>query len=88
MMKMRKMIDSHIHLDFYKDEEITDILGEMEQMNCAGLISVSFHLESSKRNMALSKNIPMFTLLSDSIQNSRFLVIGNWLISFPGWRPG
>lgn len=52
---MRKMIDSHIHLDFYKDEEITDILGEMEQMNCAGLISVSFHLESSKRNMALSK---------------------------------
>lgn len=52
---MHNIIDSHIHLDFYKDEEIAHIMGELEQSSCAGLISVSFHLDSCKQNLALSK---------------------------------
>lgn len=52
---MFKIIDSHIHLDLYKDEEIAQMMGELEQTGCAGLISVSFHLDSCQRNLALGK---------------------------------
>jgi TatD DNase family protein len=48
-----KIIDAHIHLDHYKNDEIEQIL---EQAQCVeALISVSFHLESCKRNLQLSK---------------------------------
>lgn len=51
-----KVIDAHIHLDQYKNEEIQQI---MEDTNLiAGLITVSFNLESCIKNLALSKRYP------------------------------
>jgi len=47
------MIDAHIHLDRYQDEEIKRIVLDSAQIEA--LISVSFHLESSKRNLLLSQ---------------------------------
>lgn len=52
-MSMYKMIDTHIHLDKYKDEEISEIVTEVEE-----LISVSMNLNSCKRNSSLSKLHP------------------------------
>ena len=48
-----KMIDAHIHLDHYQDEEIKRIV--LDSAHIEALISVSFHLESSKRNLLLSQ---------------------------------
>ncbi|WML44238.1 TatD family hydrolase [Neobacillus sp. PS3-40] len=48
-----KMIDAHIHLDHYKDKEISSIIEE-SNLNDA-LISVSFNLESCLRNLQLSQ---------------------------------
>jgi TatD DNase family protein len=51
-----KIMDVHIHLDHYKDEEISLILDSSP--NLARLISVSFDLESCKRNLELSRKYP------------------------------
>ena len=48
-----KMIDAHIHLDHYQDEEIKRMVLDSAQIEA--LISVSFHLDSSKRNLLLSQ---------------------------------
>jgi TatD DNase family protein len=48
-----KMIDAHIHLDRYQDQEIKQIIEESAYID--SLLSVSFHLESCKRNLLLSK---------------------------------
>jgi TatD DNase family protein len=48
-----KMIDAHIHLDQYQEDEINFILAE--SANIDGLISDSFDLESCKRNLKLAK---------------------------------
>jgi TatD DNase family protein len=48
-----KMIDAHIHLDHYQDEEIELMLAN--SANIDYLLSVSFDLESCKRNLQLSK---------------------------------
>lgn len=48
-----KMIDAHIHLDHYQDEEIKRIV--LDSAHIEALISVSFHLDSSKRNLLLSQ---------------------------------
>ncbi|NHC42669.1 TatD family hydrolase [Bacillus sp. MM2020_1] len=47
------MIDAHIHLDRYRDEEIKRIV--LDSARIEALISVSFHLNSSKRNLLLSQ---------------------------------
>lgn len=48
-----KMIDAHIHLDQYKNDEIELILDGSDWIEA--LLSVSFDLESCKRNLELSK---------------------------------
>ncbi|WHY75229.1 TatD family hydrolase [Neobacillus sp. WH10] len=47
------MIDAHIHLDHYHDEEIKKLF--LDSAHIEALISVSFHLDSSKRNLLLSQ---------------------------------
>ncbi|NMO96355.1 TatD family hydrolase [Paenibacillus lemnae] len=47
-------IDTHIHLDTYPETEQHRILEELEACGVKSLISVSMHLESSRRNRALS----------------------------------
>ncbi|WP_429472367.1 TatD family hydrolase [Neobacillus sp. B4I6] len=42
------MIDAHIHLDHYKDDEISQLMETIPQIE--NLISVSYDLESCKRN--------------------------------------
>ncbi|CAM4076056.1 TatD family hydrolase [Lederbergia lenta] len=51
---MNKMIDSHIHLDHYSDEEIELILTSLDEGYCEKLISVSYDLKSCKRNLKLA----------------------------------
>jgi TatD DNase family protein len=51
MMAIHKMIDSHIHLDQYREEDIPFILNDP---SLESLIAVSYHLESCKRNLQLS----------------------------------
>jgi TatD DNase family protein len=46
-----KMIDAHIHLDHYREDEIPGFLTEEVE----ALISVSMNLESCKRNLILSE---------------------------------
>lgn len=53
MTNLLEMIDAHIHLDHYKDEEITQMMGNTPHID--RYISVSFNLESSKRNIELSR---------------------------------
>lgn len=48
-----KMIDAHIHLDQYSDSEISLIVEESNWLE--SLVSVSYDLESCKRNLQLSK---------------------------------
>src|SRR5438874_1253627 len=48
-----KMIDAHIHLDQYKDKEIEWLLEGSNTIEA--LLSVSFNLESCKRNLELSR---------------------------------
>ncbi|BCB02871.1 TatD family hydrolase [Bacillus sp. KH172YL63] len=49
------LIDAHIHLDFYDEIERMKILQELDLYSVEALISVSFHLDSSKRNLAFAK---------------------------------
>lgn len=51
-----KMIDAHIHLDQYNDEEIKVVIERDSSLEA--LISVSFDLESSKKNKELAKKYP------------------------------
>jgi TatD DNase family protein len=48
-----KMIDAHIHLDHYQDQEISRIMEESQLIDA--LISVSFNLESCQRNLQLAQ---------------------------------
>ncbi|WP_428912579.1 TatD family hydrolase [Niallia sp. Krafla_26] len=47
-----KMIDAHIHLDQYKNDEIEKMLTGSDEIE--GLVTVSFDLQSCKRNLQLS----------------------------------
>jgi TatD DNase family protein len=51
-----KLIDAHIHLDKYSDEEITEIFKDSSFQ--LSVITVSFDLESCKRNLGLSYEYP------------------------------
>ncbi|MBP2242787.1 TatD DNase family protein [Cytobacillus eiseniae] len=53
---MIQMIDSHIHLDHYTDDEIEEVNSSISTIQ--SLISVSFNLESAKRNLLLSEKYP------------------------------
>ncbi|MBW8350151.1 TatD family hydrolase [Bacillus sp. IITD106] len=55
---MEKIVDAHIHLDHYDQEEISLIMKELDQIHCSNLISVSFDLESCKKNAQLAKQFP------------------------------
>ncbi|MBS4206509.1 TatD family hydrolase [Bacillus sp. FJAT-50079] len=50
-----KIIDAHIHLDHYEDDEITALIGSLQQSSCEKVISVSYDLQSCKRNKELAK---------------------------------
>lgn len=50
---MRKIIDSHIHLDQYKNEDIKKII--IGSSSLEGLITVSTDLKSAKRNLELAE---------------------------------
>ncbi|MCJ8008469.1 TatD family hydrolase [Lederbergia wuyishanensis] len=52
---MEKIADAHIHLDHYAQDEIRLIMDELDQSYCTNLISVSFDLESCKKNLKLAK---------------------------------
>ncbi|MCC5802896.1 TatD family hydrolase [Rossellomorea vietnamensis] len=49
------LIDAHTHLDLYEKEEREKILKELDLYSVEALISVSFHLQSSKQNLAFAK---------------------------------
>ena len=49
-----RLIDAHIHLDHYNDDEIASLLTE----DVEALVSVSMNLESCKRNLALAEKFP------------------------------
>lgn len=53
---MRKLIDAHIHLDLYSEEERTQILRGMKEAEIEGLITVSMHLASSQMNQQLAQH--------------------------------
>lgn len=53
---MRKIIDCHLHLDKYLDEEIHTMMETLDEVEM--LISVSYDLESCKRNTYLSRTYP------------------------------
>lgn len=53
---MNKIIDSHIHLDQYSDEQIVHIMSDLDSIQCTHLISVSYHLKSCKKNMQLAES--------------------------------
>lgn len=51
----REIIDAHIHLDMYEDQDQQGILQDLERENVQALISVSNHVDSAKRNLDLAK---------------------------------
>lgn len=55
MNLLKKIIDSHIHLDQYEENEIGKIIEDLKDIQCRGLISVSSHLNSCQTNLALAK---------------------------------
>ncbi|HEY4553214.1 MAG TPA: TatD family hydrolase, partial [Bacillaceae bacterium] len=52
---MNPIIDAHIHLDLYEDKEIEILLDDLDRVQCTSLISVSFHLESCRKNLELAE---------------------------------
>lgn len=57
-MIVNKIMDAHIHLDHYKDEEISAIMADLHRVNCTHLVSVSFNLASCVRNLELAEKYP------------------------------
>ena len=51
------LIDAHIHLDLYEPEEREKILQELDLYSVEALISVSFHLQSTKQNLEFANRI-------------------------------
>lgn len=49
------VIDAHIHLDLYREQEQMSILQQLERDNIASLITVSTHLSSAQENFRLSQ---------------------------------
>ena len=54
-------IDSHIHVDQYKDEEKSRLLKEVENSKeIKGLIAVSMNYQSCKETLSLAKKYPLY----------------------------
>ena len=51
----RPIIDSHVHLDMYLEEEQNRILQDLEYSETEALISVSSHLTSARKNKKLAE---------------------------------
>ncbi|MFC0189567.1 TatD family hydrolase [Fictibacillus aquaticus] len=51
---MNHIIDAHIHLDHYSDNELTRLFNH-DLSTLKGLLSVSFNLASNKRNLELAR---------------------------------
>ena len=52
-MDIMRMIDAHIHLDQYSDQELTSLLDDSQSIHA--MVTVSNHLTSCKRNLQLSQ---------------------------------
>lgn len=50
---MVRLIDAHVHLDHYKDDELEQLMTMTNHVET--LISVSFHLDSCKKNLLLAE---------------------------------
>ena len=56
-----KWIDSHIHVDQYKDEEKNRLLKEVENSNeIKGACAVSMNYQSCKETLSLARSIPLY----------------------------
>lgn len=53
---MKRIIDSHIHLDIYEEKERKEMIDSLDSYHVQALITVSNHLQSAKENLALAKN--------------------------------
>lgn len=54
-MDVHKIMDAHIHLDQYLDEELPDFMKRLKDANCKSLVVVGSNLQSCKRVLELSK---------------------------------
>ncbi|GIN73638.1 TatD-related deoxyribonuclease [Bacillus sp. J14TS2] len=54
----RPVIDAHIHLDHYEENEVEKIIQDLPVESYPALIAVSYHLQSCKQNLALAKRDP------------------------------
>ena len=54
------LIDCHVHLDTYKEEEIHQILRRARQAGIKSVISAGTTLESSQRSIELGRHFPEF----------------------------
>lgn len=55
---MAPLIDAHIHLDSYDASRQQVILSGLAQAEVAGVITVSMHLDSARRNLQLARQYP------------------------------
>ncbi|WP_232700244.1 TatD family hydrolase [Brevibacillus daliensis] len=55
---MDRYINSHIHLDLYKEENALTMLQELQDSNIKAVIAVSMDLVSCKRNMEWKRRFP------------------------------
>ncbi len=53
-------IDSHVHLDGFSDQEVSEILGRARADGVRAVISAGTTIESSRRSIALSRKFPGF----------------------------
>lgn len=56
------LIDAHIHLDSYEEDQQQEILSSLETAGVEGLIAVSMHLESARANLQLARQYTMVHL--------------------------
>ena len=83
MIKIVKIIDAHIHLDHYKEQDIENILYKDEKLEAA--IGVSYDLDSCKQNLSLahqhSKLKPAFGWHPEQelITDNDFADLMNWM---------
>ena len=54
------LIDCHVHLDSYSDEEVSEVLGRGRRAGVAFVVSAGTTLPSSERSVELSKKFPDF----------------------------
>ncbi|MCJ8012008.1 TatD family hydrolase [Paenibacillus sp. KQZ6P-2] len=52
------LIDAHIHLDSYEEDQQQEILSELNNVDVEGIIAVSMHLESARANLQLARQHP------------------------------